>query len=190
MEVARERVIAARPFCDTIAIVQEKECVCLRSGGCCDWAAILPRLHRVHGLQFLVFQSHCDSFKAFSCAPLQQQLLPKQSVASVADYTFLFVASLSADFCAGVKAAAAGARGAGPAAPFARRTCPRCGRCPVCRRVSHASATALAPALRTEPRSDPSWRSRARSPRRSVLPHGKSKVARCSRRAPPVAAEW
>jgi hypothetical protein len=190
MQVALERVIAAPPFCDTIASVQEEECVCLRSGGCCDWAAILPRLHRVHGFQFLVFESHDGLYKACSRAPLQQLLLPKQSVASVADYTFRFVATLSADFCAGVKAAAAGARGAGPAAPFARRTCPRCGRCPVCRRVSHASATALAPALRTEPRSDPSWRSRARSPRRSVLPHGKSKVARCSRRAPPVAAEW
>ena len=107
MEVARERVIAARPFCDTIASVQEEGCVCLRSGGCCDWAAILPRLHRVHGFQFLVFESHGGLYKAFSRAPLQQQLLAKQSVASVADYTFLFVATLSADFCAGVKAAAA-----------------------------------------------------------------------------------
>jgi hypothetical protein len=173
MQVARERVIAARPFCDTIASVQEEECVCLRSGGCCDGAAILPRLHRVHGFQFLVFKSHGGLYKAFSRAPLQQQQLREQSVASVADYTFLFVATLSADFCAGVKAAAAGARGAGPAAPFARRTCPRCGRCP-CVVVSrmHPPPSALAPALRTEPRSDPSWRSRERRPRGTVLTVG------------------
>ena len=174
MQVALERVIAVPPFCDTIASVQEEECVCLRSGGCCDWAAILPRLHRVHGLQFLVFQSHCDSFKAFPRAPLQQQLLPKQSVASVADYTFRFVATLSADFCAGLKAAAAGARGAGPAAPGA--VCPpdlpALRSLLVCRRVCHASAIALAPALRTEPRSDPSWRSRERRPRGTVLTVG------------------
>jgi hypothetical protein len=109
MEVALEKVIAARPFRDKIASVQEMECVCLRSRGCWDWASDLPRLHRVHGFQYLVFASHCKSFKAYPLVPLQQKLLPAQSVASVAHYTFLFVAMLSADFCAllPVKAAAA-----------------------------------------------------------------------------------
>ena len=130
MKVALERVIAAPPFCDVIASVTEMECVCLRSGGCWDWAAILPRLHRVDGHKYLVFGSHCESFKAYPQSPLQQKLLPEQSLANVEFYTLLYVATLSADFCAGLKAAAAGARGAGPAAPFARRTCQRCGRCP------------------------------------------------------------
>ena len=178
MEVACWRVIAWPPFCNEIASVQRMGCVCLRRetfGGCWDWASELPRLHRVRGSKYLVFSSHGGSqYKAYPLVPLQQKLLPEQSVANVAYYTFLYVATLSADFCAAAKAAAAGARGADPAAPFARRTCRRCGRCPVCRRVSHwhASAHVLAPALRTEPRRDPSWRSSPRSPRGSVLTIG------------------
>ena len=127
MEVALWRVIAFSPFCDEIASVQPMGYVCLRRetlGGCWDWASDLPRLHRVQGSKYLVFSSHGGSqYKAYPLVPLQQKLLPEQSVANlnVAYYTFLYVATLSADFCAAAKAACRHCRSA--------RRGPRCAGC-------------------------------------------------------------
>jgi hypothetical protein len=94
-----------------------------QNGGCWDCASDLPRLHRGKGgAEYLVLESHCNSFKAYPLKPLQQNLLPAQSVADAAYATNLYVSMLAADFCAVVKAAAAGARGGtGPAARLRRR---------------------------------------------------------------------
>ena len=128
-----------------------------QNGGCWDCASDLPRLHRGKSAEYLVFASHAShgkSFKAYSLVPLQQKLLPEQSVADAAYATNLYVSTLAADFCAVVKTAAAGARGGtGPAARL--------------RRLEPESAAPKVASTELSPANRPLWNDRERA--RSAL---------------------
>ncbi len=122
-----------------------------QNGGCWDCASDLPRFHRGKGgAEYLGFASHWKSFKAYPLLPLQQKLLPAQSVAYAAYATNLYVSTLAADFCAVVTAAAAGARGGtGPAARL--------------RRLKPESAAPKVASAELSPANRPLWNDRERA---------------------------
>ena len=75
-----------------------------------------PLLHRVGPDEFVTIGSLDGTFQSYPLAPLHAKLLREQSPASVAFYTWVYLAMLCAAFCASkAAAAAAGVCCVGPA---------------------------------------------------------------------------